>query len=85
MLHRAKNVISKKVEKVMGRKAAKSDISHADALKTALQNWVEEEEIKSVQVIEYLYSSGRVTRLCELSPIKRYFPKLSSGGKKANK
>ena len=50
MLHRAKAVISKKVEKVMGRKAAKSEISHADALKTVLQNWVEEEEIKSIQV-----------------------------------
>jgi len=50
MLHRAKNVISKKVEKVMGRKTTKAEISHADALKTVLQNWVEEEEIKSVQV-----------------------------------
>jgi hypothetical protein len=28
----------------------RSEISHADALKTVLQNWVEEEEIKSVQV-----------------------------------
>ena len=50
MLQRAKSVISKKVEKVMGRKTAKLEISHADALKTVLQNWVEEEEIKSVQV-----------------------------------
>ena len=58
MLHRAKNVISKKVEKVMGRKTTKAEISHADALKTVLQNWVEEEEIKSVQVIlQIIYSS----------------------------
>ena len=50
MLHRAKCVISKKVEKVMGRKTTKAEISDTDALKTVLQNWVEEEEIKSVQV-----------------------------------
>jgi len=50
MLSRAKSVISKKVEKVMGRKTGKSEISDTDALKTVLQNWVEEEEIKSVEV-----------------------------------
>lgn len=49
MLHKAKSVISRKVEKVMGKKAAKSQISNADALKTVLQNWVEEEETKELQ------------------------------------
>ena len=46
MLHKAKTVISRKVEKVMGKKPPQKDISNADALKTVLQNWVEEEETK---------------------------------------
>ena len=49
MLHKAKTVISRKVEKVMGRKPQKSEISNADALKTVLQNWVEEEETKEIE------------------------------------
>ena len=49
MLHKAKTVISRKVEKVMGKKPPQKDISNADALKTVLQNWVEEEETKELQ------------------------------------
>ena len=48
MLHKAKTVISRKVEKVMGKKPPKSEISNADALKTVLQNWVEEEQTKGL-------------------------------------
>ena len=44
MLQRAKSVISKKVEKVIGKKPPKSGISNAAALTTVLQNWVEDEE-----------------------------------------
>ena len=59
MLHRAKQVISKKVEKVMGKrpkstqasnhsdtKGQRLSISNAEALTTVLQNWVEVEEKK---------------------------------------
>ena len=51
MLHRAKQVISKKVEKVMGKtpkspQTQRSSISNAEALTTVLQNWVEVEETK---------------------------------------
>ena len=49
MLHRAKQVISKKVEKVMGKtpkSTQRSSISNAEALTTVLQNWVEVEEKK---------------------------------------
>ena len=57
MLHRAKKVIGKKVEKVIGKKPksnptereSKSQslaISNAEALTTVLQNWVEVEEKK---------------------------------------
>ena len=57
MLHRAKQVISKKVEKVIGkkpksnptereRKGQSLSISNAEALTTVLQNWVEVEEKK---------------------------------------
>ena len=49
MLQKAKSVISKKVEKVMGKKPQKSDISNADALKTVLQNWVDEAETEEKQ------------------------------------
>ena len=45
MIHRAKSVISKKVEKVMGRgRMPKSGISTAAVMTTVLQNWVEGEE-----------------------------------------
>ena len=57
MLHRAKQVISKKVEKVMGKRPKSTQannigntkgqtlsISNAEALTTVLQNWVEVEE-----------------------------------------
>ena len=44
MLHKAKAVISRKVEKVMGRKPPKSEISNAEALRTVLENWVEDAE-----------------------------------------
>lgn len=44
MLHKAKSVISRKMEKVMGKKAAKAGISNADALRTVLENWVENAE-----------------------------------------
>jgi hypothetical protein len=46
MLHKAKSVISKKVEKVMGKKPPKSVISSADALRTVLENWVDDAESK---------------------------------------
>ena len=47
MIHRAKSVISKKVEKVMGRgRMPKSGISTAAVMTTVLQNWVEGEEKK---------------------------------------
>ena len=49
MLQKAKQVISKKVEKVMGKKPQKSEISNADALKTVLQNWVDEAETEEKQ------------------------------------
>ena len=42
MLHKAKAVISRKVEKVMGRKPPESKISNAEALRTVLENWVED-------------------------------------------
>ena len=44
MLYKAKQVISRKVEKVIGRKPPKSEISNADALRTVLENWVEDAE-----------------------------------------
>ncbi len=46
MLTKAKNVISRKVEKVMGKKPPKSTISSADALRTVLENWVDDAESK---------------------------------------
>ena len=57
MLHRAKKVIGKKVEKVIGKKPKSNpteresksqslSISNAEALTTVLQNWVEVEEKK---------------------------------------
>ena len=49
ILHKAKNVISKKVEKVMGRKAAvktSNSVSSAEALTSILENWVSQEEDK---------------------------------------
>ncbi len=49
MLIKAKSVISRKVEKVMGKKPSKAQISNADTLKTVLQNWVEEEESRELQ------------------------------------
>ena len=52
MLQKAKQVISKKVEKVMGKKPQKSEISNADALKTVLQNWVDEAETEEKQDFE---------------------------------
>lgn len=47
ILHKAKNVISKKVEKVMGRKVAAkttSSVSNAQALTSILETWVKQEE-----------------------------------------
>ena len=57
MLHKAKTVISRKVEKVMGKKPPQKDISNADALKTVLQNWVEEEETKGQLISKGLFFS----------------------------
>ncbi len=49
MLHRAKAVISRKVEKVIGRKSAKAAASAtttAETLSSILENWVSQEEEK---------------------------------------
>ena len=53
LLHKAKSIISKKVEKVMGIKPQKSSISNADALATVLENWMdrEQEEEKADNII----------------------------------
>ena len=40
LLHKAKTIISKKVEKVMGKKP-KTDITNVDALATVLENWMD--------------------------------------------
>ena len=53
LLHKAKSIISKKVEKVMGIKPQKSCISNADALQTVLETWMdrEQEEEKEDNII----------------------------------
>ena len=43
LLHKAKSIISKKVEKVMGKKP-KTGISNVDALQTVLENWLDKTE-----------------------------------------
>ena len=45
LLHKAKSIISKKVEKVMGKKP-KTGISNVDALQTVLENWLDKTEIE---------------------------------------
>ena len=52
LLHKAKSIISKKVEKVMGIKP-RSCISNADALQTVLETWMdrEQEEEKADNII----------------------------------
>ena len=63
MLHKAKSIISKKVEKVMGKKP-KSGISNVDALQTVLNDWVdrvesqerEEEAEEEELIIEQVHS-----------------------------
>ena len=45
MIHKAKSIISKKVEKVIGKKP-KSGISNVEALQTVLESWVGREERK---------------------------------------
>ena len=44
LLHKAKSLISKKVEKVMGKKPNKASISNVDALQTVLESWMDREE-----------------------------------------
>jgi len=43
LLHKAKTIISKKVEKVIGKKP-KSGISNVDALQTVLESWMDREQ-----------------------------------------
>ena len=45
MIHKAKTLISKKVEKVIGKKP-KSSVSNVEALQTVLESWVGREERK---------------------------------------
>ena len=75
MLHKAKTVISRKVEKVMGKKPPQKDISNADALKTVLQNWVEEEETKGQLIFERAFcflqfsqKTNKKFQLCTMVP-----------------
>merc|ERR1712016_107573 len=56
LLHKAKSIISKKVEKVMGKKP-KTGISNVDALQTVLENWLdktESEEREEDRLLEQL-------------------------------
>ena len=56
LLHKAKSIISKKVEKVMGKKP-KTGISNVDALQTVLENWLdktESEEREEDRLVEQL-------------------------------
>ena len=48
MIHKAKSLISKKVEKVIGKKP-KSGISNVEALQTVLESWVGREERKEME------------------------------------
>ena len=43
LLHKAKSLISKKVEKVMGKKP-KANMSNVDALQTVLESWMDREQ-----------------------------------------
>ena len=54
LLHKAKTIISKKVEKVMGKKP-KSSISNVDALQTVIETWIDreqEEEKEDEELVE---------------------------------
>ena len=53
LLHKAKSIISKKVEKVMGIKQKSGNISNADALQTVLETWMtrEQEEEKEDNIM----------------------------------
>ena len=56
LLHKAKSIISKKVEKVMGKKP-KSGITNVDALQTVLESWMsraESEEREDTRMVEKL-------------------------------
>ena len=56
LLHKAKSIISKKVEKVMGKKP-KSAITNVDALQTVLESWMdraESEEREDSRLVERL-------------------------------
>jgi len=56
LLHKAKTIISKKVEKVIGKKP-KSSISNVDALQTVLESWMDreqEEEREDHRIVERL-------------------------------
>lgn len=81
ILHKAKTVISKKVEKVMGRKPKSNSIASAEALTSILENWVSQEEeadktldsdlqdliVKQTIQIEEMAQKG-------LDPPVRYYP-----------
>ena len=82
ILHKAKNVISKKVEKVMGRKPPpKTSVSNAETLTSILETWVsqeEEEGRKEENEIEDLIEKQREQvsqmRSKGLSPPVNYIP-----------
>ena len=57
LLHKAKSLISKKVEKVMGKKPKANSISNVDALQTVLESWMvreEEEDKEDSRMVERL-------------------------------
>ena len=57
LLHKAKSLISRKVEKVMGRKPKSGCISNVDALQTVLETWMDrevEEEKEEKRLLEAL-------------------------------
>ena len=82
ILHKAKTVISKKVEKVMGRKVPKStNVSSAEALTSILENWVSQEEERGKEddseiadLIDKQREQVDVMKSSGLDPPIRYLP-----------
>ena len=79
LLHKAKSIISKKVEKVMGKKP-KTGISNVDALQTVLENWLdktESEEREEDRLLEQLIQGQEdqvETMLLDGKPVPVTFP-----------
>ena len=44
MIHKAKSLISRKVEKVIGRRPPRGEVTNVEALQTVLETWVHDEE-----------------------------------------